>query len=234
MQNSKLLKMLQSVDAFFPIGAFTMSNGLEDYVMRNCLNSHQELEIYIESFLELFSYQDLGLMHFAYIYSDDKKKLIELDNIAGAMKSAKEVRHGSIRMCQRFIKARMAMNDCTVGLDGYFELIKAKKASGFHSIALGIYCGDICSQEQEKIKYEKRFLNMYGYSVISAIVNNAVKLVPLSQMEGQRILFESLEKLEMAVDKAVCISEDELGASGALFEMHCMKHEKLYSRQYMS
>ena len=36
---------------------------------------------------------------------------------------------------------------------------------------------------------------MYGYSVISAIVNNAVKLVPLSQLGGQRILFEEMEKL---------------------------------------
>ena len=36
---------------------------------------------------------------------------------------------------------------------------------------------------------------MYGYSVISAIVNNAVKLVPLSQLGGQRILFKEMEKL---------------------------------------
>ena len=75
---------------------------------------------------------------------------------------------------------------------------------------------------------------MYGYNVISAIVNNAVKLVPLSQMAGQRILNEYFEKLESAVQIALQVTSDQLGISGCAYEIHCMNHEYLYSRQYMS
>mgnify|MGYP004571421817 FL=1 len=75
---------------------------------------------------------------------------------------------------------------------------------------------------------------MYGYSVISAIVNNAVKLVPLSQLGGQRILFEEMEKLTEAAEKAMKTETEMLGVSGAAYEIHCMNHEHLYSRQYMS
>ncbi len=77
-------------------------------------------------------------------------------------------------------------------------------------------------------------LSMYGYSVISAIVNNGVKLVPLSQMEGQKVLFQMLEGLEKAVERAGNVAMEELGVSGSAFEIHCMNHEYLYSRQYMS
>ena len=36
-------------------------------------------------------------------------------------------------------------------------------------------------------------LAVYGYSICSAIVTNCVKLVPLSQLAGQKILGESFE-----------------------------------------
>ena len=75
---------------------------------------------------------------------------------------------------------------------------------------------------------------MYGYSVLSSIINNAVKLVPLSQMEGQRILFEQLDVLEEAVLRAKQIRVEDLGVSGCAYDIHCMNHEYLYSRQYMS
>ena len=48
MENSSFLKLLQSVDAFFPIGAFTLSNGLEDYVVRDRIRSEKELSEYLE------------------------------------------------------------------------------------------------------------------------------------------------------------------------------------------
>ena len=33
------MKIMQSVDAFFPIGAFTLSNGLESYVLEDWIRT---------------------------------------------------------------------------------------------------------------------------------------------------------------------------------------------------
>ena len=57
-EQKNLLRMMQSVDAFFPIGAFTLSNGLEDYVIRERITSTQELREYLEGFLQIFHYND--------------------------------------------------------------------------------------------------------------------------------------------------------------------------------
>ncbi len=227
MQKISLLKMMQSVDAFFPVGAFTLSNGLEDYVIVEKIHSIEGLREYLEGFLQVFPYQDLGIAALAYRYGKDRNMLLRLDELANAIKCAREVRTGCIRMCSRYLKAREAMSDCGGKLKWYREKIKNKEAAGFHPIAIGIYASSMGMEIEE-------MLSMYGYSVISAIVNNGVKLVPLSQMEGQKVLFQMLEGLEKAVERAGNVAMEELGVSGSAFEIHCMNHEYLYSRQYMS
>lgn len=226
-KQKNLLRMMQSVDAFFPIGAFTLSNGLEDYVVEERISSTEELKEYLQGFLQIFPYNDLGIVALAYQYEKESEMLLQLDGLVNAMKSAKEVRSGSVKMCSRYLKAREAMKDCDGTLKWYMESINSKKAVGFHPIAVGIYGASIGMELEE-------LLAMYGYSVLSAIVNNGVKLVPLSQMEGQRILFQMLDGLERAVQQAMNVKIEELGVSGSAFEIHCMHHEHLYSRQYMS
>lgn len=228
MQDMKgFLSILQSVDAFFPIGAFTLSNGLEDYVVRDRIRTSEDLRNYLKGFMQIFPYNDLGVLSLAYRSCKDRKAILRLDGIACAMKGAREVRVGSSRMCSRYMKAREAMQDFHEELVWYSEQIKKGQANGSHPIALGMY-GALTGLEQQYL------LTMYAYSVLSAIVNNAVKLVPLSQLDGQRVLYEKLEELVELAERAMQVEPEELGISGTAYEIHCMNHEQLYSRQYMS
>ncbi len=143
------------------------------------------------------------------------------------MKGASEVRNGSIRMGRRYMKARAAIGDSGEMLAWYQQCVQAGTASGLHSAAIGLYGA-------EKGLPEEMVLTMYGYSVLSAIVNNCVKLVPLSPVEGQRVLFSSMKDLGRAVGYAMKTDIMDLGVSGCGMEIHCMNHEELYSRQYMS
>lgn len=227
MNEKNFLSIMQSVDAFFPIGAFTLSNGLEDYVVREDLKSSRDLEEYMKGFLELFPYQDLGILSLAYKYYKVPEKILLLDELTEAMKGASEVRIGSSRMCSRYLKVRSAMQDVPQMLLWYEKEIRDKHAAGFHPIALGIYGASVEIEEET-------LLVMYAYSVVSAIANNTVKLVPLSQMEGQRVLYQNMEHLINAVNQAKKVRIEEIGVSGGLYEIHCMNHERLYSRQYIS
>ena len=219
--NNKIgfMKIMQSVDAFFPIGAFTLSNGLESYVLEDWIRTPEDLKQYLDGFLHTFCYQDLGLMHLAYEHADDKEFIAQLHELAGAMKIPMEVRIGSSRMGKRFVKALERMDDKAPLVEWYKD--------GFHPIALGIYASS-CGIDEEQL------LTMYGYGTISAIVNNAVKLVPLSQMEGQRILHGCFPVLEQCVKKTLDVTIDALGVSAVANDIHCMRHERLYTRQYMS
>lgn len=221
------LNLLQSIDAFFPVGAFTLSNGLEDYVVRERMTCSDDLRKYLKGFMQIFPYNDLGILSHAYTHFNDIQYIMELDDIAAASKSASEVRAGTIRMCSRYLKARQAIGDCQGQLEKYADAVADGAAAGIHPIALGIYGAEVMIEQQ-------LLLLMYGYSVLSAIVNNAVKLVPLSPMDGQKILYACMGEMEELADKAAHTKLTEMGVSGAAYEIHCMNHEKLYSRQYSS
>lgn len=133
------LGMMQSLDAFFPVGAFTLSNGLEDYVLRDRIQNGKDLENYIQGFLQIFPYSDLGIVSLAYRNARSREAILELDAVGTVMKGASEVRNGSIRMGRRYMKARAAIGDSGEMLAWYQQCVQAGTASGLHSAAIGLY-----------------------------------------------------------------------------------------------
>lgn len=220
---NNILKILQICDSLFPIGSFTLSNGLETYVQNNIISSANQLKEYLESYISIMCFNELGTAALAYKDSD----IQQLDAVYNAVKSPKEIRLGSIRTAKQFFRIIDKTNSEIPCLSRYIRLVKNKKCFGHLPIAYGLYMRDCGTDLNEG-------LNIYGYSVCSAIVTNCVKLVPLSQLDGQRILNECLPKISEACEKALAVSIDEIGIGGCGFDIRAMQHEKLYSRQYMS
>ncbi len=221
-----LLNMLQVSDSVFPIGSFTLSNGLESFVQENKLVSSMNLKEYVKNYISFMSYNELGF--FSYVYSNvlSDEEIIAIDTLYSAYKIPFEVRKGSIKLCQRFLKVWEKIEDNSL-LNNYKMLIKSKYCEGHHSIALALFV------KSKALSYEES-ASIYAYSVVSGIITNAVKSVPLSQLDGQVILNQSLTDIKQAVEKAKNIQLDELGICGSGFDIYAMKHETLYSRIYMS
>lgn len=224
--NTAILKMIQVCDSLFPIGAFTLSNGWETLVAQNQLRSSMDLKEYVSSFLDILPYNDLGTMMLAYAHSDEKEYIKELDSLAIALKAPSEIRVGSEKLCRRFLKIWQDHKEYE-RLTWYFQKIKERRVDGCHAIAAGLYAKEIGLPQ--KIAGE-----IYGYSLLTAVVTNVVKTVPLSQMDGQKILAESQEQIGSAVAKAEKLERDDLGVGGTAFDIAGMNHEILYSRLYMS
>lgn len=66
------------------------------------------------------------------------------------------------------------------------------------------------------------------------MVTNAVKCIPLSQTDGQQILYELQTTIENMVERVQALDESWLCVSTPLFDLRSMEHEHLYSRLYMS
>lgn len=62
----------------------------------------------------------------------------------------------------------------------------------------------------------------------------AIKLVPLGQTAGQRILSNVVENLPAAVDKGLELADDDIGAISPGVAMACANHETQYSRLFRS
>ena len=62
MDELRRLYMLQICDSLFPIGAFTLSNGLETFVQRGMIAAPEDLQRYLADYLAIAPYQELGAM----------------------------------------------------------------------------------------------------------------------------------------------------------------------------
>ncbi len=230
--NTALLSMLQVSDSVFPIGSFTLSNGLETFVQKDKLKNSADLEAYVANILSFMPYNELGF--FAQIYHTafdnsgtiKQEELILLDALYAAYTSPFEVRRGSEKLCQRFLKVWKKI-EILPHLALYKQLIDEKMCMGHHVLALALFVKD------KGISYEEG-AHIYAYSAISGIVTNAVKSVPLSQLDGQVVLNKALPLVQEAVFKARHVGRSELGISGSAFDIYAMQHETLYSRLYMS
>lgn len=80
-----LMHILQICDSLFPVGAFTLSNGLETYVQHDIITSPKGLEEYLHSYISVLPYNELGAA--AAAYNADEKELCRLDEIYSAAKT---------------------------------------------------------------------------------------------------------------------------------------------------
>lgn len=219
---NEFIKLVQSLDPLFPIGGFTLSNGMETYVQNNAVYDEKTLVKHLKSYLYILSFNELAFAALAYKGHDIKR----LDMLCSAYRAPMELRNGSVKQCMRFLKLHSELGSYPK-INEYLKLIWTGKCEGHYSIAMGLFIKDLGINLEES-------LELYCYNIISSMTNHAAKLVPLRQLDAQRALMTAAEGISRAVGTAVNVSEDELGASGTGFDLSSMRHERLYSRIYIS
>lgn len=216
-------ELLQLNDSTFPIGAYTLSWGLETFVQQKVIHDSQSALAFLKSDIESnFLTSELLPVRLAYEYAEkgEWEKVFSLDQIYNAAKNAKEIRVGSKKIAARFFK--------TVSLwkKDELDLFSLGKVRHF-PVIYGAYCA------LRKIKKESS-LEAFLYSQFSARVTTLVKLIPLSQNEGQKILHSLFEEFTRLLCIVETFSEEDLCRSSPSVEIRGMQHEYLYTRLYMS
>lgn len=227
--NESFFNLFQIADSIFPIGSYTQSNGLETYVQKGIVKDGKTAREYLYNMLSYgIKYTDGLAVKLAYEAAKKMAmtELKEIDELLYALKAPREVKEGSSKMCTRFLKLTEKFKASKL-LDEYLKLVKAKECFGQHSIAFGIFCAEYGIEKKEAI-------SAYLYNSASCIVNNCAKLIPIGQMEGQEILFESSKLLSNIVSEIEALDIDDFGRCTMEFDIKAMQHEELYSRIYMS
>lgn len=224
------LSLLHISDPLLPIGGFTQSYGLETYVQKELVNNCPSAKKYLEVFLRHnFLYNDLLAVRLAWEYTDSKSmdKIQQLSSVLCAAKSPKELRNASTKLGLRFLKL---VENKLAGID-FFDsllfLVRNGDCQTIYSVVYGI-TANIMNIPKEGA------MCAISYSTASAIINNCAKLIPLSQMEGQKILFDSYDVIKEIVSIVRTLDEDDLGISCIGFDIRAMQHERLYTRLYIS
>lgn len=112
-------------------------------------------------------------------------------------------------------------------LDEYARRIERGELSGAPAVAFSIFA------HGQKIARHELFV-MYGYSIASTLVQNAVRAVPLGQSDGQVVLARVIDRLERLYEIADQLDESYLGANAVGIELAQILHETQGVRLFMS
>lgn len=213
--------LLQVNDALFPIGGYAHSWGLETYVQKGLVSDLASAAIHLERELRAnLLTNELLPARLAYGYSGagDDARLAGLDAAVEASRFPAELREGSRKLASRFHKAVGAFGEAHPA-PGY--------APRYYPVAYGAFCARAGMNRED-------CLAAFLYGQAAARANTAVKLVPLSQTDGQRLLRGACSLFGPLMAELETLTEDDLCRSCPGFDLRAAQHEELYSRLYMS
>ena len=221
--------LLHISDPTLPIGGYSHSNGLETFVQQRIVHDRKTAKEFVENMLCYnLKYNDGAFVKLAYdaTENEDLELLLNLDNECNSLKCPREIRQASQKLGLRLIKIFKRRESFSL-MEDYEKAIQNRKANSHYCIVFGMYAALM------KIPLQQALLGFY-YTSIAGMITNAVKLVPLGQLDGQDILFSLYPVMEKTAAETIEIERDLVGLCNTSFDIKCMQHERLYSRLYMS
>ncbi|WP_422659299.1 urease accessory protein UreF [Paenibacillus sp. EC2-1] len=227
--NPWFLHLIQIHDSAFPTGSFAHSFGMETYIQEDLIRNEDDLREFCEMYVRHnLASTDAILVKEAYELAGkfDKQGLIHLEKICHAIKLSPETRKGSAMMGRQFLHMVYPLHEEEL-LKFWYEQLKSKKIKGHYPVIYGIYTATLGVDL-------KMAVETFLYSSITALVQNAVRAVPLGQMSGVKTTFSLLPVIQETARRVMTLDLDDLDNNSIGLEIASMKHEFLHSRLFIS
>lgn len=227
INNNQLFYLLQIAGGTFPSGGFSQSWGLETYVAQGKVSDDKSFIEFTETYLESTIAKCEGpIMHEAYMLSvkQEDTKLEELEELSCALKVTKESRESSIRMGKAFMRIMSEILEDE-------HLKKIKKMWGTEGISYPVIYGAVCGKLGLDIKES---MDAFVFSTVNALVQSAVKLIPLGNTQAQQVLLSLYPKMEKASEESLEVAIEDISNFCPGMDIAGIIHEYLPTRLYMS
>ena len=225
-----LWHLLQTSDQFFPTGGFAFSHGLEMYVAAGLVHDRATCRrLLTELFNHAIGPTDLVFCAHAHrlaaapdAAAAKLSSLVDLDHLLAAMKVPRELRLESRHVGRSFLRAAMALSPSRL-TKAFWEQVQRGEAQGHHAVVFGLAA-------HESGLPETSALLAYLYTVAASLAAAAVRLVPLGQSDGQRLLHELQPCCLELVQRYAHLTPDDAWNGVPGLDIRSMQHERLYSR----
>ncbi|QLQ32314.1 MAG: urease accessory protein UreF [Candidatus Thiothrix singaporensis] len=217
-----LLRLLHLVSPSLPIGSFTYSQGIEWAVECGWIKTADELENWLENLLHSgMTYLDLPILQrlYAAVEQQDRDLLQYWIDYLNASRETGELLQEE--------KPGRALTDLLIALEipqaaAWKPQLAQNQAAAFAFAAV-----------HWRIPLQQA---AYGYvwSWLENLVLAAVKIIPLGQTQGQKILHGMTPLLPAVVQAGLAVGDEDIGASSPALAIASSRHETQYTRLFRS
>jgi urease accessory protein len=226
---NNFLSLLQFTDGLFPAGAYAHSFGLEYFVQSGEISDAPGVEDFLRAYLEGSVFPtDAMAMLCAWRAAKDGNfaACLALDETLDAMKTASELRDASRQMGRQTL--RVATHFACDGLLADFaEKVRHNLTPGHHPVIFGMIGGVMPWPPKEMV-------GAYLYSTSAALVGAALRLLPLGQLAGQRILWNVQPLISELAEEAQDKTASDMWTFAPALEIASMRHAMLDARLFRS
>jgi urease accessory protein len=223
-----LSRMLQFGDSMFPIGAFAFSSGLESAIQKGIVTNTATLRAYARTALEQAARGDgiaLIVAHRA-AKAGDIDTLARIDAQVYARKLSDEARTMSVRTGKKFTEMGVEMVGAPL-LQAWRECIDKSVTPGCYPIALAI---NFAVQELPA----KQAFVVHQYGVATTILGAALRLMKVSHIDTQKILYELTGSTAEMYEAAAAARLSDMAGFAPLTDILAAVHTRAHVRLFMN
>ena len=223
-----LLAVLRFADGLFPSGGFAHSLGLETYAQDGVVRDADTLRAFVSAHLEggAGPADAVAAARAARAgVASDLEACVELDQRLDAMKTVPEFRAASRQMGRQTARA------AAVSGEPYVERLAAAideaLTPGHHAVVFGAVTGRSGASPEIAAA---AFLQ----STAALLVGAALRLLPLGQLQGQRVLASMRESIARLARRAAAADLDDMWSFTPGLEIAGVRHADLEGRLFRS
>jgi len=228
-QLTALIALLQFADGLFPSGGFAHSFGLETYAQAGTVRDATGLQRFVSAHLE-GSAGPADAVAAALAArcgaAADLEACLELDRSLDAMKTVPEFRAGSRQMGRQTARAAAALGGDPFPA-GLAAAVDDGLTSGHHAVVFGAVTGRAGAPPAA---VAAAFL----HSTAALLVGAGLRLLPIGQLEGQRVLVAMRAPIVRLARRAASAGVDDMWSFTPGLEIAGLRHAELEGRLFRS
>jgi urease accessory protein len=226
VSSAALYRLMAWLSPAYPVGAFSYSSGIEWAVERGDIKDAESLKRWLAVLVgEGGGFCDAVFLVHAHraIATNDDKALRAVAELAAAFAPSKERHLETTAQGRAFVEATRAAWPCTA-LD---RLVAVWDGSLAYPVAVAVAAAG------HGVAVEPA-LNAFLHAVTANLISAGVRLIPLGQTDGQRLLAAFEPIVAATTARALATPLEQVGSAAFRADIASMLHETQYTRLFRS
>jgi urease accessory protein len=226
LQPAAFYRLMAWLSPAYPVGAFSFSGGLEWAVESGDINNAETLKRWLAvTIAEGGGFCDAVFLAHAHrsIAANDDKALREVAELAAAFAPSRERHLETTAQGRAFVDATRAAWPCAA-LDRLAAVWDGPVA---YPVAVGVAAAG------HGVAVEPA-LHAFLHAVVANLISAGVRLIPLGQTDGQRVLAAFEPVVVATAARALGTPLDQVGGAAFRADLAGMLHETQYTRLFRS